>query len=117
MRIFTFSEFLRVNEQSNDLIIDRDLTEERDQLMKQVVELVGRASEGGLLIQISDINTDLGKVVVKVLINGIENYVELEDDLMKFKSYDGGFLDGVKGDSDKMLNILQGVGDRRLSEM
>jgi hypothetical protein len=117
MPIFTFSEFLKLNEQLSKPVVDRDISEERDELMKQVVELVGGASESGLLIQIGDIVTDFGKVVVKVLINGIENDIELEDGLMKVNSPNGGFLDGVKGSSDKLLNILQGVGDSKLSEM
>jgi hypothetical protein len=115
--MLTFSDFLSLYENINNPIIDRDLSQERDELMKQVVELVGIASESGLTIQITDVVTNLGKVKVKIIINGIENIVELEDNLMKISSPDGGLLDGVKGDCGKIIDVLQGVRTGNLSEI
>ena len=117
MSILSFSDFLNISEDMSKPTVDRDIARERDELMNQVVELVGLGSQSGLTIQIGDINTNLDKVIVKVLINGIDNNIELENGQMKITSTNGGLLDGVKGDPNKVINVLQGIKDGNLAEI
>ena len=121
MSILSFSEYIKEqNSLSEDIGIrnmNRDVLRDKDELLKQVVELVGSASESGIQIQIADIITDSGKACVKVLINGVEHDFILKDENMLIKAPDGGFLDGVEGNPDKVLHILLGIKNGSLSEV
>lgn len=121
MSILFFSEYIKSNISSitEDIAaqnITRDIVEDRDELLKQVVELVGSASESGIQIQIGDITTKYNKAIVKVLIGGAEHSFTLEDGMMSIDAPAGGLLDGVKGKPYKVLNILLGIKDGNLSE-
>lgn len=101
MSILSFSEYIKksnkVSEDINAQNISRDIVEDKDELLKQVVELVGSASESGIQIQIADITTNLDKACVKVLIRGVEHSFTLQDGKLSIEAPEGGFLDGVKG--------------------
>lgn len=121
MSILSFSEYIKksnkVSEDINAQNISRDIVEDKDELLKQVVELVGSASESGIQIQIADITANLDKASVKVLIRGVEHSFTLQDGKLSIEAPEGGFLDGVKGTPEKVLHILLGIKDGSLSEI
>jgi hypothetical protein len=120
MRILTYSEYtskkLSQYESSNieASSMNKDIAEEKEQLIKEINKIVGAASEAGIEIQISDDELIKGKPYIKVLINEIEHYFSLEGNLLKIKTMEGGMLDNVKGNSDKILNILIGKAPRTM---
>lgn len=120
MRILTYSEYtskkLSQYESSNieASSMNKDIAEEKKQLIKEINKIVGAASEAGIEIQISDDELIKGKPYIKVLINEIEHYFSLEGNLLKIKTMEGGMLDNVKGNSDKILNILIGKTPRTM---
>jgi hypothetical protein len=120
MRILTYSEYtskkLSQYESSNieASSMNKDIAEEKEQLIKEINKIVGAASEAGIEIQISDDELIKGKPYIKVLINEIEHYFSLEGNLLKIKTMEGGMLDNVKGNSDKILNILIGKTPRTM---
>jgi hypothetical protein len=120
MRILTYSEYtskkLSQYESSNieASSMNKDIAEEKEQLIKEINKIVGAASEAGIEIQISDDELIKGKPYIKVFINEIEHYFSLEGNLLKIKTMEGGMLDNVKGNSDKILNILIGKAPRTM---
>lgn len=121
MSILSFSEYIKeqnsLSEDTGIRNMNRDVLREKDELLKQVVELVGSASESGIQIQIADIITDSGKACIKVLIRGDEHNFTLKDGKMLIEAPEGGLLGGVKGNPDKVLHILLGIRDGSLSEV
>lgn len=120
MRILTYSEYsskkLSQYESSNieAVSMNKDIAQDKEQLIKEINKIVGAASEAGIEIQISDEELIKGKPYVKVLINQIEHYFSLEGNLLKINTMSGGMLDDVKGKPDKILNILIGKTQRTM---
>jgi hypothetical protein len=120
MRILTYSEYTskKLSQYESNNIeassMNKDIAEEKEQLIKEINKIVGAASEAGIEIQISDDELIKGKPYIKVLINEIEHYFSLEGNLLKIKTMEGGMLDNVKGNSDKILNILIGKTPRTM---
>lgn len=120
MKILTFSEYtskkLSQYESSNieAASMNKDLAFEKEKLIKLLNEIVGSASEAGIEIQIGDEELIKGKLYIKVLINEIEHFFSLEEDLLKVETFDGGMLDNIKGSPDKILNILIGKAPRTM---
>lgn len=120
MKILTFSEYtskkLSQYESSNieAASMNKDLAFEKEKLIKLLNEIVGSASEAGIEIQIGDEELIKGKLYIKVLINEIEHFFSLEEDLLKVETFDGGMLDNIKGSPDKILNILIGKAARTM---
>jgi hypothetical protein len=120
MRILTYSEYTskKLSQYESNNIeassMNKDIAEEKEQLIKEINKIVGAASEAGIEIQISDDELIKGKLYIKVLINEIEHYFSLEGNLLKIKTMEGGMLDNVKGNSDKILNILIGKTPRTM---
>ena len=120
MRILTYSEYTskKLSQYESNNIeassMNKDIAEEKEQLIKEINKIVGAASEAGIEIQISDDELIKGKLYIKVLINEIEHYFSLEGNLLKIKTMEGGMLDNVKGNSDNILNILIGKTPRTM---
>lgn len=114
MRILTYLEYTskKLSQYESNNIeassMKKEIAEEKEQLIKEINKIVGTASEAGIKIQISNDELIKGKLYIKVLINEIEHFFSLEGNLLKIKTMEGGMLDNVKGNSDKILNILIG---------
>ena len=87
MRILTYSEYTskKLSQYESNNIeassMNKDIAEEKEQLIKEINKIVGAASEAGIEIQISDDELIKGKLYIKVLINEIEHYFSLEGNL------------------------------------
>lgn len=119
MKILKFSEYISeklLQFESKNIeatSMSKDLVYEKDILIKEINKIVGSASEAGIEIQILDEEIKDDNVIINVLINKIEHKFSLEDGKIKINAIDGGFLDNIKGSSEKILNKLIGKNPRR----
>jgi hypothetical protein len=120
MSILSFSEYIKgkisITEDIGIQNISRDVIKEKDELLNQVVELVGSTSASGIQIQIEDITTRFDKASIKVLIRGTEHIFSLKNGKLSIEAHGGGILDGATGTPDEVLHMLLGIKDGSLSE-